>query len=361
MKFKVNSKDFLNDLGPVLDTVPSVATYPVLTNFLLIADKNGLTAYGTDLDNSVMARIPATIEDVGSCAISAKIVKSVLKEIDEEITFERIENQVVISYKNGKFKLGLYERDEFPELPSEIPGTIVELNMEFLRASIEKTVFCVSSEPSRMALSGLYWEYGDGKSTMVGSDGFRMGIYTEDMEINLEPFSIIIPPKILNEVLRLGKDNVKFGWDKTKVFFQLGNYTLISRLIDDRFPDYKSVIPEDNPNVLKIKKEVLSSVLRRVSVFSPDKAKSVELILGGDTMEITARSELGSGTEKLSGEYTGSDLRIGMSASSLLEFLRKIEGDIVEISFGDSESPVLIKDPANHRVLYVVTPIILRE
>ena len=361
MKFKVNSKEFLKDVGPVLDTVPSVATYPVLSNFLLIADKNGLTTYATDLDNSVMASVPAIIEDVGACAVSAKLLKSILKEIDEDIVFERVDNEIVISYKNGNFSLSLIEREDFPELPEEIPTNIVELNMEFLKQSIEKTIFCVSNESSRMSLSGVYWEYKDGKSVMVGSDGFRMGIYEEDIQLEMEPFTLIIPPKILNEVLRLGDDSVKFGWEKSKIFFQFGNYTFISRLIDDKYPDYKSVIPYDNQNILKIDKNKLASVLRRVSVFSTDKSKSVEITLGGSKMEVSAKSELGSGVEKLSGEYTGADLTIGMSASSLLDFLKNIEGDIVEIAFGDSETPVILKDTANSRVLYIVTPVILRE
>uniref|UniRef100_A0A7C4Y5J8 Beta sliding clamp n=1 Tax=candidate division WOR-3 bacterium TaxID=2052148 RepID=A0A7C4Y5J8_UNCW3 len=360
MKFTVNSREFLEVINPVLDTLPSHATFPVLSNFLIVTEKDKIIVFGTDLDNSIKVSYPAKVEEYGGCAISGKLIKNLLKEINDDISFEKKESKVVIKYKKGSFSLGLVEREEYPEIISKLPEHFIELNMKDIKESIEKTIFCLSSEQTRKIYMGLYWEYKEGILSMVGTDGYRLGVFSNKIELNIDEFGVIIPPKILYQVLSLGKDKIKFGLEKNKVFFICENYILTSRLIEEEFPEYKKAIPYDNKNILKVEKEEILSVLRRVSVLAADKPKTVYFYFDKD-IKVEVDSEFGSGSEVLSGEYEGEKLKIALSSNNLIEFIRRIDNNIVEIYFGDSERPIMVKDPACEKILYITTPVLMRE
>ncbi len=176
----------------------------------------------------------------------------------------------------------------------------------------------------------------------------------------MDEFSVIIPPKILHQVLSLGKEKIRFGLEKNKVYFVCDSYTLTSRLIEEEFPEYEKAIPYDNKNVLKVEKDEILSVLRRVSIVAADKPKSVNFIFNKE-IKIEVDSEIGSGSETLSGEYEGEKLKIALSSNNLIEFIRRVDSNIVEIYFGDAQRPIMIKDPSNERLLYITTPILMRE
>lgn len=360
MKFTVNSKDFLEVINPVLDTLPPHATFPVLSNFLLITEKDRIVVFGTDIDNSIKGTFSAKVDEYGGCAISGKLIKNLLKEINDNVTFEKKENKVIIKHKKGSFSLGIVEREEYPEMPGKIPENMIEFNISDIKESIEKTIFCLSSEQTRKIYMGLFWEYKNGNLNMVGTDGYRLSVFSNKINLNLEEFGVIIPPKILYHILSLGKDTVKFGLEKNKVYFICGNYILTSRLIEEEFPEYQKAIPYDNKNVLKVDKEEILSVLRRLSVVATDKPKTVNFIFDKE-INVEVNSELGSGSENLSGEYEGDKLKIALSSNNLIEFIRRVDSNIVEMYFGDTDKPIMIKDPANEKVLFITTPILMRE
>ncbi len=360
MRFTINSKEFLESINPVLDTLPTHATFPVLTNFLLITEKDRIIVFGTDIDNSIKASFQGKVEEYGACAVSGKLIRNLLKEINDDVIFEKKENKIIIRHKKGNFSLGIIEREEYPEVIGKLPENMTEFNISDIRESIEKTIFCLSSEQTRKIYMGLYWEYKNGKLNMVGTDGYRLGVYSNKIDLNMNEFGVIIPPKILYQVLSLGKDTVKFGLEKNKVYFVCGNYILTSRLIEEEFPEYEKAIPYDNKNVLKVEKEEILSVLRRVSVIASDKPKTVNFSFNKE-IKVEVNSELGSGSETLSGEYEGDKLKISLSSNNLIEFIRRIDSNIVEIYFGDSDRPIMIKDPANEKVLFITTPILMKE
>lgn len=359
MKFTVNSKEFLEVINPVLDTLPTHATFPVLSNFLLITEKDRIIVFGTDIDSSTKVSYPAKVEEYGGCAISGKLVKNLLKEINDDVIFEKKEKKIIIKHKKGNFSLGIIEREEYPEITGKLPENMVEFNISEIRESIEKTIFCLSPEQTRKIYMGLFWEYKNGNLNMVGTDGYRLSVYISKINLNMDEFGVIIPPKILYQVLLLGKDTVKFGLERNKVYFVCGNYILTSRLIEEEFPEYQKAIPFDNKNVLKIKKEEILSVLRRVSVVAADKPKTVNFLFDKE-IKVEVDSELGSGSESLSGEYEGEKLKISLSSNNLIEFIRRINSNFVEIYFGDADKPIMIKDPSDEKVIFVTTPILMR-
>ncbi len=172
MKFTVNSKEFLELINPVLEVLPTHATFPVLSNFLLITEKDRIIAFGTDIDNSVKVNFPAKVDEYGGCAISGKIVKNLLREIDGDVVFEKKENKVVIRHKKGNFSIGLIEREEYPEVIGKLPENMIELELKDIKDSIEKTIFCLSTEQTRKIYMGLYWGYKNG--LMVIDWGFTV-------------------------------------------------------------------------------------------------------------------------------------------------------------------------------------------
>jgi len=358
MKFKINAKEFLNDIMPVIDVMPQHTTFPVLSNFLIEVKEKELIVFGTDLDSSVIAKVPAEIQSLGSAAISGKLVKNVLREISGDVTFERIENEMVVKYPGGEFSLSIIEREEYPEIPIYSSENLMEINMDYLKDSIDKTIFCVATEPTSRNLNGLYWLYNSNVSRMVGTDSFRMAIYSQKLKFNIDSFDVLIPPKILSQVISLPDKKVLIGIDKKKIYFVFDRYTFISKLINEKFPDYEKAIPQENDKIFKVKVKDLISSLRRVSVFSQDRLKSVIFDLG-ESLKLKSTSELGRGEENLKGEFQGESIQIGLSSQFLLEFLRKISSDVIEITMKESNTPVLVKDPKIKDLLYILMPVVI--
>jgi DNA polymerase-3 subunit beta len=211
-------------------------------------------------------------------------------------------------------------------------------------------------------MSGVYFQLGKDSITFVATDAHKMVRYRRsDLSTDNEG-SFIVPKKPLNllkNILGDGEQDVKVSYNDKNAFFELGNYSLICRLIDGRYPNYEAVIPVDNPNKLTISRSALLNSVRRVSIYSNKTTHQVRLKITGSELQISAEDLdfANEANERLSCQFDGEDMEIGFNARYLLDITSQIEGKEVRFLLSDAGSPAIIEDAEDGRTLYVLMPL----
>jgi len=228
---------------------------------------------------------------------------------------------------------------------------------------IRKTSFAVSTDESRYVLNGIFMSLKDGKMTLVATDGRRLALVDEEVDIaEKSAGEFIVPAKAINELNRLlqdkGEVEIKFG--ENQASFALKNETgfsvlLITKLIEGNYPNYRQVIPGEAKERIAVAREELMQALRRAEIMTSEKANSVKLAFGKNILTITANSpEVGEARETMAINYKGKELAIAFNPRYLIDPLNALTEDEVFIELIDELSPGVIK--INGPFLYVVMP-----
>lgn len=358
MLFKVETEDFLKDLSSVIQIIPKHTTFPILSNIRIEAVNKTICVFGTDLDTSISYTTNLVdIKEDGIMVIPAKTLYSMMREIKGKTTFTKEESKVKVEYSHGYFFLPLIEEEDFPLEPEIKKEDAWKINTKEIKESIDKLLFIVPEDSAKRNMSGMLWEYSDGVLKMVATDSFRLGYKEIKIDFGEESFRVVIPPKILKQVSFSESKEMWVGVDESRIYYIGDRFIMVSRLIKVDFPNYQSAIPEDNNNILNIKKDSLISSMRRISVFSDDKNKTVILNIGQD-ISLGISSEIGEGKEELKGEYNGDEITIALSASYLIEILHKIDSNDVTLRFGKTNTPFLIEGEKKD-TLYILMPVVM--
>jgi DNA polymerase-3 subunit beta len=204
-------------------------------------------------------------------------------------------------------------------------------------------------------MSGMLWEYENKNLKLVATDSFSLGYKDIKADFGEKSFKLVIPPKILRQLPSFNAQKMKIGVDESRIYFFGEKFTLVSNLIKVDFPNYKAVISEENNNVLTVDREQLLYSLKRVSVFSNDRPKTVNLNLG-DSLNLEVFSEIGESKEEIQGEYKGNQINIALSSNYLIDFLRKIKSKKVVLSFEAKNKPITIEGEQKE-IFYLLMPI----
>jgi len=356
MLFSINAEEFVKEFKPIIQIVPVHTTFPILSNVRIKIEKEKLNIFATDLDTSLMYNTDSCkIEKTGVIVVPAKTLFSIMGEIKGETTFLREENRVKIEYDKGYFYLPLMEEEDFPSEPVITEEETYEVNTKELEEIIDKLVFIVPEDSAKRKMSGMLWEYEDKNLRLVTTDSFSLGYKDIKVDLGNKPFKVVVPPKILRQLSTFGAKKMKIGVDESRIYFFGENFILVSNLIKVDFPNYKAVISEKNDNVLTLNRGSFLSSLKRVSVFSNDRPKTINLDLG-DALNIEVFSEIGESKEEIEGEYKGEKINIALSSNYLMNFLRKIKSSKVTLSFEAKNKPVIIEGE-KQEIFYLLMPI----
>lgn len=356
MLFSINAEEFVTEFKGVNQIVPVHTTFPILSNIRIKAEKELLNVFATDLDTSLLYNTKmCKVKEEGIIVVPANTLYSIMREIKGETTFRKEENRVKIEYDQGYFYLPLMEEEDFPAEPVMMEKVTHPVSGEELEKCIEKLVFIVPEDSAKRKMSGMLWEYEENNLRLVATDSFSLGY--KEIEVNLgeEPFKIVVPPKILKQLSSFDTKKIKIGVDDTRIYFFGDKFTLISNLIKVDFPNYRTVIQEENNNVLTLDRKSFLASLKRVSVFSNDRPKTVVLNLG-ENLNVEVSSEVGESKEDLKGKYEGKSISIALSSNYLMDFIRKIESPKVTLSFKEEDKPVIIEGE-NKEIFYLLMPI----
>jgi DNA polymerase-3 subunit beta len=310
-------------------------------------------------------------KDSGKVCIPAKILMDSLKNLPEQpLTFNIDKNfGIEITSDNGKYKVMGENPDNFPKEPSADTTTSFSMTSSALLTAINKTLFAVSNDDLRPAMTGVFFELDKKGLTTVATDAHRLVKYRRTDVSCPKADNFIVPRKPLNllkSALPDNEDELKISYNSNHLFVDHGSTQMVCRLIDARFPDYKVVIPNDNPYKMNVSRSDFQSALRRVSIFSNKSTNQVALNISGSELQLTAQDVDFSfeGNERMKCQYDGEDMQIAFNARFLIEMLSATDSDEVRMELSTPTKAGIIKPQEqgeNEDVLMLVMPLMLNQ
>lgn len=369
MKFSVSSNELNKGLSAVIGAVPSKATLPILETILFESEDGKLKLTATDLEISIIEYIDADIEEDGAVAIPARRLLETLRQLPKIPVFFEVDERRNINFRTdkGNYKLVGDDADEFPEVPNLDDGTLINTTTELMNNAIHKTLFAVSSDDLRPAMMGVYFQIGTEESKFVATDGHRLVKYTNKDITAEKDVNFIVPDKALSLIQKtIDGDECDLTVTEDHARFKSGGTIVITRLINEQYPNYDSVIPRDNDKFLTISKEQMLSTVKRVAIFSSTTTRQIRLQLGSDKLTIRAEDlDMSSeAKETISCEYTNEEMEIGFNAKYLGDVLSNIDDDEVTFEFSSPNRAGIVKPSEkndNEDILMLVMPVMLNS
>lgn len=371
MKFIASSAALLKHLQNISGVINANTVLPILEDFLFEIDKNKLTIVATDLETVMRTEMTVEAKETGRVCIPAKILIDSLKNIpDQPLTFTIDKNfGVEITSDNGKYKVMGENPDNFPKEPVADDTTSFTMTSSALVTAINKTLFATSSDDLRPAMTGVFFEFDDKGIQFVATDAHRLVRYKRNDVSSPGTDSFIVPRKPLNllkSVLPDNEEEITLNYNNNHFFVQHGESKMSCRLIDARFPDYRVVIPTENPYRLVVNRLDFLGALRRVSVFSNKSTYQVALNITGSELQLTSQDVDFSfeGNERMKCQYNGEDLLIAFNAKFLIEMLNSTNSEEVYIELSTPSKAGLIKpqeQEESEELLMLVMPLMINQ
>lgn len=374
MKFVISSATLLSHLHAIGRVINSKNTLPILDCFLL--DLRGNTLSLTAADNETRLETSVEVnsaEGEGRLAINAKNLLDPLRELpDQPLTFDVNDEtlEVYIYYHNGKYNFIGLKGDEYPQ-PKELKDSAIAINMEAetLFEGINRTVFATADDELRPVMNGIYFDITADDLTFVASDGHKL-VRVITKEAKGEGRSSFILPKkpanLLKSLLPKETGTVELKFDENNAYITMSNYTMVCRFVEGRYPNYNSVIPQNNPNTVTLDRLSLLNALKRVAVFSNPASSLIKLQLAEDKIVVSAQDIdfLTAAEEIIPCTYTGNVMNIGFKAVFLIDILNNIPSADVRIELSDPSRAGIIlpadKDE-NEDMLTLLMPMMLND
>jgi DNA polymerase-3 subunit beta len=369
MKVRVDQEKLSKLLSLVTGVVPTTSSIPVLSNLLLETEGDKIKISATDLDISVISLLECDVSKQGAITVAAKRLQEIIRELPgDEVDIEVDGTRISIASGRANFRMMGMEKDQFPKVADLEKEDRISLSASALEKMIRRSVYSVARDDTRPVLSGVLWELSSDGIAMVGTDGHRLARMAMSGNFGIkEEMGVIIPPKALNQVLRLlgGDEEVGVSIDKAFVGFFVGDTIVYTRRIEGTFPNYKQVIPKNNENILVIDRGDLMSAAKRVSLLADSKTHKVKISLSKDRVKLMASTpDLGEAEEEVPATYTGEDMVIGYNASYILDVLKNAESDDVRFELGTAVGASILKpasEPEDETYVCLVMPLRLAE
>lgn len=369
MKFIVSSSALLKQLQQISGVINANTVLPILEDFLFDVQKNQLSVVATDLETVMKIQLEVEAKDAGRVCIPAKILMDSLKNIPEQpLTFTIDKNYAVeITSDNGKYKVMGENPDNFPKDPVADDTNSFTVTSAALVTAINKTLFAVSNDDLRPAMTGVFFEMDKKGLQFVATDAHRLVRYKRTDVSCPKTDSLIVPKKpltLLKTAMPVNEDELTISYNSNHLFVMHGTTQLSCRLIDARFPDYKVVIPSDNPYKLTVNRTDFQGALRRVGIFSNKSTNQVVLTISGSQLQLTAQDIDFSfeGNERMKCQYNGEDLQIAFNAKFLIEMLSATDTEDVTVELSTSTKAGIIRpgdQDENEELMMLVMPLML--
>lgn len=373
--FTVSNKTLSDALAMVSKVVAAKNVLPILNDIIFKVEKDKLWLTGADVENQLTTSIDITdVQEEGEFAINAKDIMEAVKNMpDMSLTFSREDNAntMKIDYFSGEFSLPIDDTDEFPKMVDINESEVVCIGIieRILQENIARTVFATADDELRPVMNGICFDLMEDGLNVVASDGHQL---VRNKVLNADADkqgSFVLPKKpalILKNILKKGEDMVNIKADDRRIEVQTEAFTLNSRLIEGRYPNYNSVIPKQNPNILTINRQTLIAALRRVSPFSDNGSRLVRMHVEPGKVELRAEDFdfAKSATEQMACNYNGSSMNIGFKGVSVIEILTNISASEIELHLADPSRAALIMpatQPEGQEITMLQMPMLIND
>ncbi|MCX7987804.1 MAG: DNA polymerase III subunit beta [Bacteroidales bacterium] len=373
MKFVASSTELFGRLQVISKVISTKNSLPILDNFLFDLDDNRLSITASDIETTIVTTLTLShVEDGGKIAIPSKILLDTLKEFPEQpLTFD-INTEtfaITINTENGKYSIMGQNPEDFPLIPriASDSKSIITSASVFLQG-ISKTSFATADDEMRPVMTGIYVDITSNDVTFVASDSHKLVRYRRSDIKEADEGSFILakkPAALLKNILAKEDGDITVNYDDKNALFLLPEYRMVCRLIDGVYPNYASVIPQNNPYKMIIDRQEFYNALRRVAVYSNQASNLIKLSLSNNQLIVSAQ-DLDfsiSAYERLNCQYDGDNMEIGFKSTFLTEILSNLSCTNVALELSDPSRAGLVipvdREVESEDVLMLIMPLML--
>jgi DNA polymerase-3 subunit beta len=362
MIFTCEKQKLLEGISIVQKAITGKSTMQILEGVYIKTNQTTLTLIGSDMDVSIQTSVDATILDEGSIVIDAKIFGEIIRKLpNSTIKIETIENQLIkITCEKSVFDVVYMNTNEFPELPEVNENLKISVNQNILKNMIKGTSFAIAQDETRPILQGILFEVKNKNLNLVALDGYRLAIKSEFLDTDID-MEVVIPGKTLNEVSKILEDIddiVDITFTNNHILFNLEKTKIISRLLEGKFINYNSLLPQEHKLLVNVNRQELQNAIERASLMAKDgNTNLIRLDLQQDNLIITSNSQLGKVREEISIKLQGDEIQIAFNSRYLLDVLKNVEDNEVVMKMSSGISPCVIEEKNNENAKYLVLPV----
>lgn len=366
MKFNCSRQKLNEAVINVQRAVSSKSTMPALEGILIKAQNNRITLCGYDLEIGITTSLDADIKEDGAIVLNARLFSDIIRRMPED-TISIETNEKLIAYiASGKvdYKIIGISAEEYPELPSVTGSDTITINGETLQSMIRQTIYAVSDKDIKPAHKGSLFEINNGNIKIISVDGYRLAIRTEQIDYNDEK-SFIVPGKSLSEVVKLIGDDtndVQLIVGDRHIIFKIDEYSIITRLIEGEFMNYKAALPKTHCTELKVSTRKFINSVERMSLLLTEKLKSpVRCKIEDGLVKTSCNTSIGQAYDEFDADIQGDDVEIGFDNKYFLDAMRYSETDEVKIQLNGTLSPIVILPSEGESFIFLVLPVRLKN
>ncbi len=367
MQFTCDRQKLNEAVLNVQRTVSAKSSVPALEGILLTALEGSIRLCGFDLEIGMTTELPAEVKEPGSIVMGARLFGDIVRRLPQDtVSFKANEKQVAqIESGEASFSLVGIPAQEYPELPQITGDTNISIPSNVLKGMIRQTLFAVAETDAKPVHTGTLFEIGGGEIRLISVDGYRLAIRCEKTSSE-EKSSFVVPGKTLGEVMKLLPD----GDEETEILvglrhirFRIGDYVVISRLLEGEFLDWRAALPKGNTTEVRISVPEFISSLERVSLIITERLRSpVRCTFGTDgVIRLVCATAIGRASDRLNAKITGSEVEMGFNSRYLLDALRNSECDEVKIQLNGPLSPMKVLPGEGEEFLFLVLPVRLKS
>jgi len=348
--------------------VASRTTNPILECLLLEADDDGLKITGNDLELAIQtSNINCEVNQSGKIALDSKLFLEIIRKMPDDYINIFIDKSVIhIQCANVEFNIAAIDASSFPSLPDVEKSYRYNLDPTSFKNVVKQTIFSVSIDDSKPALTGELLEIKDGFLNVVAVDGFRVSFRKVDCPDSHDAY-VVVPARTLSEIIKIippdGVDLLNMFFTDKHIVFEFNNCTVVSRILDGDFINYDQVLNDDYSTIITVDRLSLLLALERVSLISNKEVKKypVKLIISDGSLILTSQTQLGIAKDQIPIDVDGGALEISYNPKFILDAIRALDEDVVTMQFTNSFGPCIIKGLGNQNAKYFILPLRTRD
>ncbi len=359
MKLQVTQENLAKALGTVARVANTRNTLPILANVLVQTVENRLSISATNLDIAITHRIGSKIEKTGAITVPARLMQDFVSSLPEGVLkLELEDNKLHITTDQYQSTINGLVADDFPVMPAISGGTTWKTPAADLKKALSQVVLAASADDARPVLTGVYFHSVGGEVVGVATDSYRLAEHK--LGKNKSNINFLVPGSAAQDLLRIISDadkDVTVTHDDQQVQFQVGDVTLVARLIEGNYPDYRKLIPGKFATTAKLSRADFSNIAKVSALFARESAGSITIKVENKKVSINAiASQLGENTAAADAEVKGSG-EVTLNSRYLIDALNVFSGESVEFCFNGKLEPCILRSSDDPKYLHLIMPL----
>lgn len=359
MKLQVTQENLSRALNTVARIATTRNTLPILANVLLKTDDNRLSIAASNLDIAITHQIGSKIQKTGAITVPARLTQDFISSLpDSVLDLELKDNKLSIATDKYHSTINGISAEDFPVMPAIKGGASWKITAGELKRGLQKVVFAASGDDARPVLTGVYFHVQNSEVLVVATDSYRLA--EQNLGKNKGKLNFLVPGGAASDLLRIMGDSdeeVTITHDDQQVLFRTGDITLVARLIEGNYPDYKKLIPGKFATVARLKREDFVNIAKVSSLFARESAGSITIKAEDKRVSINSiASQLGENTAEADAEVKGSG-EVTLNSRYLIEALNAFGGENIEFCFNGKLEPCILRSGDDANYLHLVMPL----